>query len=119
MDVLLIEDDAAIRSLLAEALDDAGLKVTALADGETLFGPEPCEALPRVVITDVDLGAGCHSGIEIADQARDCWPSVGLVFITGRPSNLNGRALGKRDRFLPKPFRPAALIQAVKALLNA
>lgn len=118
MDVLLIEDDVIIRDVLAEVLDDAGLAVTGLPDGEALFGePQPDDG-PRVVVTDVDLGAGCHNGLEVAERARRCWPGVGIVFITGRPSNLDGYALGRRDRFLPKPFVAAALLQAVSGLMQ-
>jgi len=42
-----------------------------------------------------------------------------VVYITGRPSNLNGHALGARDRFLPKPFRPDALVRMVRALMSS
>jgi two-component system cell cycle response regulator CpdR len=121
MDVLLIEDDAAIRELLAEMLGEAGLRVVELPDGKCLFGPEPGmeAAPPGVVVTDVDLGAGRRSGIEDAARARRLWPEVGVVFITGRPSNLHGHALGQHDRFLPKPFPSASLVQAVASLLPA
>jgi CheY-like chemotaxis protein len=119
MDVLLIEDDAVVRALLAELLDEAGLHVVERSDGENLFAPDPgFAAPPRVVVTDMDLGAGCHGGLEVAEQARRRWPEVGVVFITGRPSNLNGHALGRRDRFLPKPFPAASLILAVAGLLH-
>ena len=37
MDGLLIEDDVIIRDVLAEVLDDAGLHVNGLPDGEILF----------------------------------------------------------------------------------
>ena len=127
MDVLLIEDDALIREVLAEALNEVGLRVLEMPDGEALFSPDgpdtamaapPTTSPPRVVVTDVDLGIGRRSGIEVAARARHSWPGVGVVFITGRPSNLNGHALGQRDRFLPKPFPSASLVQAVAGLLQ-
>lgn len=119
MDILLIEDDATVREMLAELLDEAGLHVIERPDGEILFCPDPGIEAPRVVVTDVDLGAGCRNGLQIAERARRCWPGVGIVFITGRPSNLDGYALGRRDRFLPKPFPFASLFHAVEGLLHA
>jgi two-component system cell cycle response regulator CpdR len=117
--VLLIENDRVVRALLAEMLGNAGLHVFELADGESLFGPEPpCEA-PRVVVTDLDLGAACRDGLEVARQARRLWPEVGVVFITAQPARLNEHEHGARDRFVVKPFRAAQLVEAVASLLRA
>lgn len=124
MDVLLIEDDPQIRELLVELLHEAGLHVVEMADGERLFDTTPGVGalgaeIPRIIVTDVDLGAGRHSGIEVAEQARRRWPEVGVVFITARVSNLSGRRLGRLDRLLPKPFPCTSLVQAIAGLLRA
>lgn len=121
MDVLLIEDNVLVRTVLAEMLDDAGLTVAELDDGEALFNDAQVPALdqPRVIVTDVDLGRGCHDGVEVAAQARRRWDNIGVVFITGRPSSLHGHALGRRDRFLPKPFAGSSLVRTVAGLLQS
>jgi DNA-binding response OmpR family regulator len=116
--VLLIENDRVIRALLAEMLGNAGLRVDELPDGEGLFGPEPLLEAPRVIITDLDLGAACRDGLEVARQARFRWPGVGIVFITGQPARLNEQRQGDRDRFVLKPFRAAQLVGAVTSLLQ-
>jgi FixJ family two-component response regulator len=38
---------------------------------------------PAVVVTDVDLGAGC-SGIELADRLARSHPALRVVLISGR-----------------------------------
>jgi len=121
MDVLLVEDEPIVREILFEALHDAGLKVADAPDAETALGatsPPTKAPSPAVVVTDVDLGTGLN-GVALAAEARRRWPGVGVVYITGRPSNLNGHALGARDRFLPKPFRPDALVRMVRALMSS
>lgn len=120
MDVLLVEENAVARAVLAEMLDGAGLSVAELDDGEALFNEPQVLALdqPRVLVTDVDLGEGCHGGVEVATQARRRWEGVGVVFITDRPSNLHGHALGRRDRFLPKPLAESSLVRTVSDLLQ-
>jgi FixJ family two-component response regulator len=100
-------------------LNGAGLHVDELPDGERLFEPEPPFEPPRVIVTDVDLGEMCHDGLEVAGQARRCWPDVGVVFITGQPSRLNEQRQGEHDRFVVKPFRSAELVEAVVSLLQA
>lgn len=122
MDVLLVEDEPLIRTLLWEVLQDAGLEVAEASNAEAALsvavpvaGPEDP---PAVVVTDVDLGRGMD-GIALAREARRRWPGVGIVFMTGRPSNLDGHALGARDRFLPKPFLPDALVGTVRGLMGS
>jgi len=116
--VLLIENDRVVRMILAEMLSNAGLQIAELPDGERLFEPEPSFEPPRVIVTDIDLGETCHDGLDVAGQARRCWPDVGIVFITGQPSRLNQQRQGERDRFVLKPFRSAQLVEAVVSLLQ-
>jgi DNA-binding response OmpR family regulator len=121
MYVLLVEDEALIREMLAEDLADAGLDVAeapsaevalvvAAAAGQT--GKPPC-----VLVTDVNLGGGMD-GLALAREVRRRWPEVGVVYVTGRPSKLDGHALGARERFLPKPFGPSRLTAAVHQLMG-
>jgi hypothetical protein len=56
-------------------------------------------------------------GFAVAAAARRRWSGVGVVYVTGRrPSRLDGRVLGPRDRFLPKPVAPTALVRTVSGL---
>ena len=119
MRILLIENDRVLRQLFAEMLGNAGLHVDVCPDGEGLFEPEPAFEPPRVIVTDMDLGDTCRDGLEVADQARRCWPDVGVVFITGQPARLNEQRQGERDRFVVKPFRAAQLVEAVISLSQA
>jgi hypothetical protein len=41
-----------------------------------------------------------------------------VVFVTGRPSGLDGHVLRARDRFLPKPVTRVALVRAVRGLVG-
>lgn len=116
--VWLIENDRVVRALLSEMLGNAGLHVDVLPDGEPLFEPEPSLEPPRVIVTDLDLGETRHDGLEVAKQARRCWPDVGIVFITGQPARLNEQRQGERDRFVVKPFRAAQLVEAAVSLLQ-
>ena len=113
MDVLLVEDDALIREMLAEFLSDAGLRITAIADpGEALALIST--ALPlAVLVTDVNLGAATD-GLALAVAAHRCRPSIRVVIISGRPDNFHGHALHPSDRFLPKPFVAEDLLRAIR-----
>jgi DNA-binding response OmpR family regulator len=116
VEVLVVDDEPLLRMTLGEALDEAGLEVAQAASAEVALAAAEAGP-PAVLVTDVNLGPGEMDGIALADEAKRRWPGVGVVFITGRPSNLDGRALGARDRFLPKPFPPHALVRAVRGLI--
>jgi DNA-binding response OmpR family regulator len=120
--VLLVEDEPRARDAIAEALDGAGLGVAGAATAEAalrvaeadLAGPPPA-----VLVTDTDLAPDGMDGLALAAEARRRWPGLGVVFVTGRPSGLDGQVLRARDRFLPKPVRRAALVRAVRGLVGA
>jgi CheY-like chemotaxis protein len=100
----------------------AGLGVAGAATAEAalrvaeadLAGPPPA-----VLVTDTDLAPDGMDGLALAAEARRRWPGLGVVFVTGRPSRLDGQVLRARDRFLPKPVRRAALVRAVRGLVGA
>ncbi|HTR18235.1 MAG TPA: response regulator [Acetobacteraceae bacterium] len=112
VDVLLVEDDDLVRECLAEALHEAGLETAERASGEdALELLTPDTKPPAVVVTDINLGPGMN-GLAFAEAARRCWPSVAVIYISGRYQGLN--ELGGRDRFVPKPFPMGALLRAIR-----
>ena len=121
MDVLLVEDEALVREMLAEVLTDAGLDVaaTSSAEGALRVAGEAWDASqpPQVLVTDVDLGAGMD-GVALVAEIRRRWPDLGVVVMTGRPSNLNGRDPDPDEICLHKPFRPHRLTTAVQDLMR-
>jgi DNA-binding response OmpR family regulator len=56
-------------------------------------------------------------GLALAAEARRRWPDLGVVVITGRPANLDGRRPGPREVHLHKPFGPSRLSAAVHGLM--
>ena len=121
--VLLVEDEPRARDAIAEALDGAGLGVARAASAEAALRAveaDPAGPPPAVLVTDTDLAApDGMDGLALAEEARRRWPGLGVVFVTGRPSRLDGQVLRARDRFLPKPVARGALVRAVRGLVGA
>ena len=121
MYVLLVEDEALIREMLAEGLADAGFDVAEAPTAEVALvvaaaagqaGKPPC-----VLVTDVNLGGGMD-GLALAAEARRRWPGVGVVVMTGNPANLGGHRPHPREVCLFKPFGPPVLTTAVHGLMD-
>ncbi|KAF1017018.1 MAG: Transcriptional regulatory protein TcrA [Stenotrophomonas maltophilia] len=115
--VLVVEDEAAIRSMVVEVLGEAGYHVQQVADGsaalELLRGP----GLFDVLVTDVGL-AGSLNGRQLADAARQTRPQLPVLFVTGY-AGFAAVGAGQLDagmQILTKPFTAAELLARLRGL---
>ena len=119
MRVLLIDDDALVRELLTDTLADEGIEVDGLANAEDALVLLGAGQVPDVLVADIDLGPGL-SGLHLAAIARERHPAAEVVLISGSvPDPGQQHALGRRERFLRKPFAPAALAEAIRGAAAA
>jgi DNA-binding response OmpR family regulator len=116
LDVLLVEDDTALRQTLLLAFAGEPWRVRWSDDGEAALAA-CAEALPDVVVLDVMLPK--RSGIEVCAALRALYhPSPGVVMVTARDSELDvilGFEVGADD-YVIKPCRPREIVARIKAL---
>ena len=119
--VLLVEDEPRARDAIAHALDGAGLGVAGAANAEAALRAADGDSgsAPAVLVTHSGPAPDGIDGLALANEARRRWPGLGVVYVTDRPSGLDGQVLGARDRFLPGPVTPVALVRAVRGLVGA
>ena len=116
MCVLVLEDEAGIRNLLTEILDEEGWPVwqaSSLAEARQCL----CNHETKVVIADHDLGAG-ENGHAFAADARTKRPYLAVIYMTGLHIHLNGVVLRDGEWTLPKPFLPSTLAHLVRTALS-
>lgn len=114
--LLLVEDEVALRSLLARFLERAGYRVFAAADGEaalSAFAPAP-ERFAAVVL---DLTLPDMSGDTLLARLRENRPALPVVVCSGTARSHAEFAGNGPVCFLQKPFLPARLIEALAGLL--
>jgi len=110
--VLLVEDDAAFRELLAVALAAPDLVVRAFDRAEAA---EPFVATAALLVTDVQLPG--LSGIDLGERARRAHPQLSLVVVSADASMASSaERLGAA--FLAKPFDGEALAALIRARLG-
>jgi DNA-binding NarL/FixJ family response regulator len=81
--ILIVEDEALLRELLAHTLEARGFLVTtaaSAADAKRIFA----QIDPDALVLDVDLGRGAN-GFDVAESIRLQAPHVGIVFLTNLP----------------------------------
>jgi two-component system response regulator PhoP len=117
MRLLLIEDDAALRTGLARQLEGEGYRVDQAADGEE--GLFIAQEYP-VDLAIVDLGLPKLNGITIVQRLRAEGRPLPILILTARggwQDKVAGLEAGADD-YLVKPFEYQELAARVKALLR-
>jgi len=117
--ILVVDDEATIRHLIDEVLDERGYTVIGAADGASGIKVLQSGAKIELLITDVGLPNGMN-GRQVADAARSLRPDLKVLFITGYAENAavgNGH-LEPGMELLTKPFTMQGLAAKVAEMMN-
>ncbi len=116
--ILIVDDEATIRHLVDEVLDEVGYTVIGAADGAAGLKVLQSGARIDLLITDVGLPNGMN-GRQVADAGRSLRPGLKVLFITGYAENAavgNGH-LEPGMELLTKPFTLNALTSKVNEMM--
>ena len=118
--VLVVEDDASVRSFIVEMLHELGYTVMEAHDGAAALGMLDANRQIKLLFTDVGL-PGRMNGRQLADEARQRDPGLKVLFTSGYPKNAIGRRgwLDPGVELIMKPFTYAALAERIRRVLDA
>ena len=107
--VLVVEDEAAVRTLVTEVLADLGYRTIAAVDGPS--GLAMLESDRRIDLLVTDVGLPGLNGRQMADAARRTRPTLKVLFMTGyaETAATSGGFLDPGMALLIKPFTVDAL----------
>ena len=119
--VLVVEDDAAVRALVARALVALGYQVIETEDGlEALAAFERCGGRIDVLLTDVRMPR--MGGHELAQQLRERAPGLAILYVSGYADDYRQIQQDARQPaalFLQKPFTAEQLGRKMREVLEA
>ncbi|MCG8592360.1 MAG: PAS domain-containing protein [Proteobacteria bacterium] len=117
--ILVVEDESAIRRLVVETLARKGYEVLEASNGrEALELASRYDAPIDLLVTDVVMPE--MSGPELCQHLQRERPGCRVLFMTGYANDSfpGATRLDPTDSLLEKPFRPRALIQHVREVLE-
>lgn len=114
--ILVVEDDAATRDMIASYLGASGYRVETASDGTAMR--KHLEAAP-VDLLLLDLNLPDSDGLDLARQVRAA-SRMGIIIVTERDTpdeRATGLEMGADD-YITKPFFPRELLARVRNLLD-
>ena len=114
--ILVVDDDADLRQMVADYLTDYDLRVTGVADGSGMRDAIAREVVDLVLL---DLKLPSEDGMNLARELREK-SSVPIIILTGRKDDVDrimGLELGADD-YLTKPFNLRELLARIRAILR-
>jgi len=118
--VLIIDDDAIMRDLMADWLEAAGYRICKAADCSAAVA-EVQRAAPALIISDMFMPGPC--GAMAIAQMKQAVPGVHVIavsghFNSGQGLSAEGALEAGAARALAKPVKRADLVRAVAELLG-
>jgi DNA-binding NtrC family response regulator len=115
--VLLVEDEALIRFIGTEVLEEAGFEVIEAVNADEAVAILAEQSEVKLLFSDIDM-PGTMDGLTLAHVVHERWPDIKLLLTSGKHAIVE-EALPDHGRFLPKPWTVNQLIRKVTMVLEA
>jgi CheY-like chemotaxis protein len=113
--VLVVEDEALIRTLAVEFMTGTGFEVLEAPDAHFAVRILETEAeRVHVLFTDVNM-PGLMDGLMLAHHTRRNWPWIGLVVTSGLVT-WGSEGLPEGTRFFRKPYELASIEKHIREI---
>ena len=119
-DILIVDDEADIRMLIAGILSDEGMKTREAANADQALAQLKARR-PSLVILDIWLQGSRLDGLELITEIRKDHPDLPVVMISGHgtiETAVSAIKLGAYD-FIEKPFKSDRLLLLVERAIES
>jgi two-component system phosphate regulon response regulator OmpR len=114
--ILVVDDDAELRALLARYLTQEGFSVASVGDGAAMDRWLAQESADLIIL---DLMLPGEDGLSLARRLSK-GPQIPIIMVSARGEDIDrivGLEVGADD-YLPKPFNPRELLARIRAVLR-
>lgn len=118
-DILIVDDEEDIRTLIQGILEDEGYKTRIASSSSKAY--EAIETkMPNLVVLDIWLQGSEHDGIQILENIKEKYPYIPVIMISGHgtiETAVSSIQLGAYD-FIEKPFKSDRLLLMISRALE-
>ena len=118
-DILIVDDEEDIRTLIQGILDDEGYKTRIAANSSKAYEAMETKT-PNLVVLDIWLQGSEHDGIQILENIKQKYPYVPVIMISGHgtiETAVSSIQMGAYD-FIEKPFKSDRLLLMISRALE-
>ena len=120
VDILVVDDEADIRDLVAGILEDEGFAVRTAADSDAALAAIRARR-PSLLVLDIWMQGGGLDGLELLDLVKSIDADLPVIMISGHGNIETAVSSIKRGAydFLEKPFKSDRLLLMIERALEA
>ena len=120
VDILVVDDEADIRDLVAGILEDEGYAVRTAADSDSALAAIRARR-PSLLILDIWMQGGGLDGLELLDMVKGFDADMPVIMISGHGNIETAVSAIRRGAydFLEKPFKSDRLLLVIERALEA
>ena len=118
-DILIVDDEADIRELVAGILDDEGHETRTAADSDTALQAIR-DRVPRLVFLDIWIQNSKLDGLALLDEIKRIHPDLPVIMISGHGNIETAVSAIRRGAYdyLEKPFKADKLVLLAERALE-
>ncbi|WP_455478542.1 nitrogen assimilation response regulator NtrX [Bartonella sp. B10] len=118
-DILIVDDEADIRELVAGILDDEGYETRVACNSDEALS-QISERIPKLIFLDIWLQGSHLDGLALLDEIKTRYPTLPVVMISGHGNIETAVSAIKRGAydFIEKPFKADRLILVAERTLE-
>ncbi len=119
-DILIVDDEADIRSLVSGILTDEGYKTREAGSSEIAL-TEISQRQPSLIVLDIWLQGSKMDGLQLLEHITKTYPLMPVIMISGHGNIETAVAAVKKGAFdfIEKPFKSDRLLMVVEKALEA
>lgn len=119
-EILIVDDEADIRDLIAGILSDEGYETRVSGDSDSTLAALNAR-MPALLILDIWLKGSKLDGLELLDEVKTHWPDLPVVIISGHGTIETAVAAIRKGAydFVEKPFQTDRLLLIIERAIEA
>ncbi len=117
--ILVVEDEIALRALTVEMLEEHGYTVLKAEDGEDALALS-VRYNNRIDLLLTDVVMPKMNGRKLAEEIIKIHPEIYILYMSGYTEDaiVHHGVLEGSTEFIPKPFKPTALLQKIRKIFS-